>query len=424
MINTYEDKLKNINLPFFPKYIDWSAPLAVKEKLSEMGRLGYRSFFGSILKVIVWSLIDNKKYSYNNKTDSNVLFFYGKWNYRLDHHKVFENFVKKLGKYDYIIADKTRYYITPIRFIRNVILTIIWLIKILFSDLSIIEGANLLPLLIKSYDLIKYLNNNIQKNYKICITYYDVSPDENIFIQYCKNKLITTCTMQHGIFAKKDIIRSIPDTAVELEKSISDYYLAWNLYTRDQAIKVGLDSRKIKILGIPKYIENTTYEDLEKPKKGIFGVMLNNSEFHTHNVKLIEMANCIANKSGNKYVIRYHPVLDKTVYKDIIDNEYYLEESSNQLSIIDYIKTVDFTIISSSSVFVDLVFIKHKVYRLIVSDQDTYSGIEYHAFKECDTFVNSLLTANEVISENEYNYICGPSNVKKSYNDFINSILI
>ena len=139
----------------------------------------------------------------------------------------------------------------------------------------------------------------------------------HFFVQMCQNRKVLTMTLQHGIFARKSVIHTITDTAFELSESISEYYLAWNQYTKDEAIKVGLGPEKIIVLGAPKYINTKEPTEICKADNDVFGVILNNSAFDKHNRCLIEMANQIYNKTGLKYVLRYHPQMGGVEYKSL-----------------------------------------------------------------------------------------------------------
>lgn len=418
---TFRNKVKILNPPFLKYKYDWEKPLAVKLALHEMGRLRKRSIAGSVLKIFRNHITHNYKYELVSNYESKVLLFYGKWNYREDHFKVFSKFSSELQIYDYLFPLRSHHEFHIFKILKLLILSFIWFWYLTFKGYSLVETFNVIPVLTEGKTLEEIMEKMNIKKYSVVITYYDVSPDESIFIQYAKMNQLITCTLQHGIFAKKDRISSIPDTGVELEYSISDYYLAWNAYTYDEAMKCGRNPQFVKVLGNPKFIGYKYNLIDSNPKRNLFGVILNNSEFDYHNRKLIAMANSIAEELNLNYVIRYHPVLEKDSYIDIVNPKFYEGVSPNNVSIFEYSNTVDFTIISSSSIFVDLLFLDKQVYRLVVSPNDTYSSTRINAFGSIREFIE--LHSEKIVNKKNIEYLTGPREIANEYKSFISSIL-
>ncbi len=356
------------------------------------------------------------KFSFGEKP---MVFFYGKWNWREDHFKTFFTFTNRFPKSTrvyYEMRKKPRY-----TFFKGFIWLFYFLgllIKNLFIGINLINTLIQLPYYQSKHETIKIFKR-IKQN-RFLILYYDVAPDENCLMQLFNNYGKTTATLQHGIFAEKETKKELADTALEYKYSESKYYLAWNKYTKEQAIKSGMSPEKIVVLGIPKYIDYCNDTSLLNSEDNVFGIILNNSDFELHNRTLIQMANNISDRLNFKYVVRYHPQMRGNEYNNII-NEKCVQSGHDRRSIVEYAKSVRFTIMSSSSVFVDLVFLRHPVYRLILSDEDTYSEIKENAFNDI-TELTTLLN-KEYDSNGIFDYLCSTRDIFNSYDTFFTKLM-
>ena len=411
------DKLKLLGLP---DYVNLRQVLSVKVADAVANPVRFYNACGGVLYFLRDAFIEDRRYETQIRGSSSFLLFYGKYNLRKDHQKTFLNFSKCFEDADVIYADfmPKRYH--PFRLLMRFFYMLVWLTQMLFNKIPIFEACNSLPYIQLVYELQKQMNKILVKDYRFVVTYYDAAPDENYFTQVSKQKSITTMTLQHGIFARKNEINSITDTAFELSCSISDYYLAWNQYTKDEAIKVGLPSEKIIVLGAPKYINTKEPEKACKAENSTFGVILNNSAFDRHNRCLIDMANDIYDKTGFHYLLRYHPQMNGGEYKELYGRG-FLKEDDNSHSILDYANSVSFTIISSSSVFVDLLLLKHPTYRLKVTEEDTYSTVNFNSFSTVDELIKIRETKKD--DDSAFNYLCTSYDTYNKYRSFFNSIL-
>lgn len=416
------EKFKNISLFGLPKGVDLSSVLAVKNAAYYSDGITVRNSIGGLYYYLREALIDDRKYKFDLKEDSKYLLFYGKYNCRKDHQKTFITFSNHFKDSDIVYADFLRKkHIRPLRFLGSLARLIIWLFQLIFRRKrpSVGEIFNALPYIQMCYFQNKEISSIKDKKYSLVVAYYDASPDENFVIQLFKKRGITTATLQHGIFAKKNKIKTITDTAFELSSSISDYYLAWNMYTFDEAINVGMDPSKIKILGMPKYI------DLKEPKttlgqeNQVFGVILNNSAFDLHNRKLIDTANSFAEKYGYSFWVRYHPQMKGNEYNKLLSNS-CLGVADNGESIAEYASRLSFSIISSSSVFVDLLMLKHHVFRLRVNEDDTYSTVKQNSFSN-HLELYSLINCE--YDDSAFKYLCNTYRVYENYRSFFDSII-
>ena len=421
MRNPYQ-RIKYIHFWGFPQYIDFSRIISGKIARISFNPPRFKNAIGGIYCFFKISIYRRWEYKEKKSEKGRFLLFYGEMNCRLDHQRTFLTFADKFKDADVVYGDfveKCR--IDIIRFFKSIPLFFIWLFQMVFGGVPFYASLNVIYNILMCYYQKKDLPYIYKRKYGFIVVYYDVSPDECYLVQEFKHRGCLTMTLQHGIFSRKSTLKTLSDTAFELSESISDYYLAWNQYTKDEAVKVGVSKEKIVVLGAPKYI------DLKEPEKSIFaenetfGIILNNSSFDVHNRRLIEMANRLSNEIGYKYVVRYHPELSGKEY-DCLFEEGFLKKDDNKQTIAEYASKVSFSIISSSSVFVDLLLLKHPVYRLKIFKDDTYSSVEYNSFKSVDE-LKSLLEKRETGKEAFY-YLCNSYNVYQNYREFFDKMLL
>ena len=418
------ERYKNIDKVHFyklPHYIDFKKIISVKRAQASTVPVSIRNAIGGIFYFFQYSLIKERAYEFVSSDNGRFLFLYGLYNYRNDHQKTFLDFCKRFPDADVLYAKQlAKKEYTLCRFFSSVPMFFVWLLQMLMCRVDLLSALNAIPYVLLCYYQMHYTKSLLKKDYKFIVSYYDASPDECFTIQEFKNKGITTMTLQHGIFAKKNVVRSITDTAFEIEDSVSEYYLAWNQYTKDEAMRLGKCKDKVVVLGAPKYINYEEPLTSTCSNENIFGVILNNSAFETHNMKLIETANEIARTTDMKYVLRYHPQMNGDEYQKMYGPG-FLCVNNNKTSIKEYASSVSFTIISSSSVFVDLLLLKHPTYRLKVFDEDTYSTVPFNSFEKVED-LKILLQSNQ-IDKNAFKYLCNSYNTFKNYRDFFDSFL-
>lgn len=417
----YYANLTKVHFWGFSKDINFRKIIATKVAQAPVVPICWRNALGGIFLYFMYSFIDERYYKFEISKDHEYLMLFGKFNCRADHQRTFSNFANTMGDADVIMADfldKKVYH--PFRFLKSIPLFFVWLFQMLAKGMPLLEALNAIRFVELCYIQKKELSSYFDKKYKFVVAYYDASPDESFIIQEFKNRGVLTMTLQHGIFARKSKIRSITDTAFEISESVSDYYLAWNQYTRDEAIKIGLNPENVIVLGAPKYISFKEPDSACFSDSNVFGVILNNSAFDLHNRKLIEAANNISKEMNMKYYLRYHPQMKGSEYKDLY-NENFIAVNNNKTTIAQYAQTVNFTIISSSSVFVDLLLLKHPTYRLKVLEDDTYSTVEYNSFSTASQLKE--MHNNRKADNPAFDYLCNSYNTYKNYRTFFDQKL-
>lgn len=269
-------------------------------------------------------------------------------------------------------------------------------------------------------DASKLIINNLYK-YKLLVCFFDSRPEESYFVHLFKEKRIPTSTLMHGQFisGREKIVENC---GLELKSSFSDYFLCWNNFTVDEALKEGLEKDRLIVLGIISYI-NHRFKKCLMPNNKTFGVVLSHPTFEKENLTLIKAANILANKTGLNFVLKLHPNYDDHYFDDLVSADYYKGCVKKGISMDAYANMVDFSIVGSSSVFVELIYIYHNIIRYS-------SGRNDDKFR--DVKIGSYFTKSEQIADvfargfdseekdKLFSYMCSVKNVYNSYIKFLN----
>lgn len=417
-------KIDRVRLLRIPSYYTLSSIMSVVILQHELGERVLYTIYKGLLWVWRTVIIGARDYIYENNK-SIFLFIYGTYNYRKDHEKTFTDFTDRFDDSDRLRAcapEKRVFH--GFGLIKYLMLSFVWFFQFVFSGVSIRDTLCALPYVVMCHYLNKKLLKLPTNKYKFVVTYCDVSPDENCMIQFFKNLNITTMTLQHGIFEKKPNPRSASETGFELYDSISDWYLAWNEYTVNEAVSLGMSRERVIPLGIPKYINYTAPEHPTASNNRIFGVILHNMASDKHNRQMIDIANQIAEKYDLQFILRYHPSLKGNEYNSICGPR-YIGNNDIKTSINQYAESVCFTIVSNSSVFVELILMRHPVYRKIVTSYDTYSKVKPFSFDTLSDF-DSIYQDDEGNKEKEkqvFDLLCNTYDIYENYRQFFNGKL-
>ena len=120
---------------------------------------------------------------------------------------------------------------------------------------------------------------------------------------------------------------------------------------------------------------------------------LNHIYFRNYNIRLIEAANFVAEKNNMKYYVKFHPSLDLSSYDDYLDQRYAIKVPI-ETTVAEYSKMVDFSILSHSTVYVELIFFKSKVYLMHVDNLCKFTRFPEYDFSSKEE-LNELLAKIE-----------------------------
>lgn len=293
-----------------------------------------------------------------------------------------------------------------------------WVLQVATMPLSMRQRVILLIHFIDLFKFRRAISMVSPKDYNLLVVLYDAGPTYNYLVQWFKKEEVLTATLQHGIFlAPRCVKNNIEYQGVEFLNSNSDYFLAWNNFTRDEAIHAGMSSSKIRVLGIVNYPEYTV---VKSSVKGVFGVVLNTMSSDSQNRQLITFANFLARYRGLKYKLKYHPIFKGNEYDSIIEAEYSMGTVERFMSVRDYVSEVDFTLISNSSVLMELVFWKHRTFRFSSGDEeDKYRSLPFGAFTTNEGLLQQYEESEVNPLNNElFDQLCTVVHVRESYVHF------
>jgi hypothetical protein len=242
-------------------------------------------------------------------------------------------------------------------------------------------------------------------------------------VQYFKKRNIKTATLQHGIVLSPRVgMNNVDFAGLELQNSNSDYFLAWNEFTRKEALKAGMDAEKIKVLGISRCID---LEDriINNQDANVFGVVLDGEFTKDNNSVLIEFAKEIARRLEMKFIVRFHPRMNVHLYDELLVNDNsLLEISDKNEDIYQYMEKVKFSLIANSTVYIEMIFMHHVVYKYN-SLMDKYETVKWGAFSNIEELLNKVNSRENNISEKNllYHELITIPNIKESYTNFFNN---
>lgn len=226
-------------------------------------------------------------------------------------------------------------------------------------------------------------------NYKVGICFYDSGFFENLIVPYLRNiHKIKMVTFQYG----QPIFYSFNSNLRNQSQIInfkSDLYLAKNIFTKKQFINYGIDRDNIIVVGSNNKT-NHTKESLLVKNNYTFGVFLDcaTHEFsEKSNNKMILLAEEICKLTNYKCIIKPHP-LDKKKYKYNKSYCIFISESSYDFDEIS--QNIDFAIIHSSSIVLDLIEKRIKIFEYSLNLAPVILNHSFDVFSNVNDFLNLL----------------------------------
>lgn len=192
--------------------------------------------------------------------------------------------------------------------------------------------------------------------------FYDLGMMSNLTQQYYNIRKIPTITMQHGVALRFRNPNNLDFAAPEFESMVSLHYLVWNKFTYKQAISYGISPKNLHICGIARCLGNKPI--IKENNIGIFGVVLDGRNTVANNNKMLYIANDIAIHTGLKYIIRLHPEDKSLRYSEDLKKGFCIG-FSQRTSILDYIDTVDFSLVCNSTAIMEFSYFCHLFYRVL-----------------------------------------------------------
>lgn len=362
----------------------------------------------------------NISYAFNKKiTSSRIICFqsyYGRQSY-LDQVDKFS----ELSNIDVLRGEKpVNHSLTSLRFLITHVLP--WFFQLGKLNIPLLLRLQLLSLIIHNFKLKLIFDKIDMSKYKLAVTFCDSIEDEAFFTAYCKSKGIKTASLEHGQYTawRED---KLINSGIEIRTLSSDYLLAWNQMAVDEVKKQGKTDIEIVKTGILGYI-GQPYQQSKVPHNGKFGVVINHQFFEKDNIALIKSANLLAKRYGMKYYLKLHPNYSEDYFRDVIDDNFYIGNIRKGIPMLEYAAMVEFSLASSSSVFCELVYIKHPVLRYSTGQvDDKYKDVPYGlVFTSPDNVCACYEKGfDDKDSEKLFDYLCTTNDVTSSYKKFLNA---
>lgn len=411
------ENIKDIKFKGYESY-DIEALFLWVSELDVSGKIAGTSKIRDSLSLLFLVFFDRYKYIYTESRRSKILFTIPLTLGRSSIIEMIKNVASLAQDYDLISYKKRIFPQFSFYAFKILFLILYWVRSLNKTKLSFNQKVVVLKCLTDISKLQKRIEKIDIKKYNLLTVFYDAAYLDNYLVQLFKTNNIKTATLQHGlVIAPRDEVKyNVEFSGVELRGSISDYFLAWNKLTKIEAIKVGFTEDKIKVLGIPYFVGIETI--IEKPNNKMFGVVLSTLFSEKSNIELIEYANKLAQQIGYKYVLRYHPNFKGNEYDQYVDNNFFCGSSDKSTSIKEYASDVEFSLVSSSSVYMELIYLNHLVYRFSTGDvEDKYRDIPYLKFSNFDQLV-ALQSVKDSAHEQLFSLLCETRDVSHNYKSF------
>ena len=196
----------------------------------------------------------------------------------------------------------------------------------------------------------RFLEKNAAKleGAKVMMTLNDENYDENIFVQFCKKRGVTTVALEHGHYDVSHRGKDLGKITNTLENFTSDYYFAWGEYAKRVAVENGVPEDRVVMVGNAKFIGVTDFPAPSKEK--VFGVVLDGGGQGSlaANCGMLRAADAIAAKYGYKYVVKHHPVYDMSLLDGKYDEKNVKFICDKFMPVRDFASEVCFSIASGS----------------------------------------------------------------------------
>lgn len=367
-----------------------------------------------MIRVLDSSFKDNFHFRFEQQ-GSTILFFSS----FIGRKSVIDNLMKvrSLANSDLLIKEDKIAKISLSQGIRFVPLLVSWNNAIKKFGLCRSDRYSLLSEIVRLYRLHRTLEL-LPSTYRLIVTFYDSFLPESYAIEYYRLKFVESATLQHGQFTSWRADNFF-DCGIEFKTFKSDYFLVWNQYTIDEAVKAGIPKEKLYLAGIWSYIGSKKMT-CRKNNNGVFGVVISHPSWENENTVLIQAANMISSKYGFKYYLKLHPNYTEDFYKDQV-NDHYIGNVKKGIPMIEYTNIVDFSLVGSSSVYTELVFIDHDVYRYSSGlPNDKYVLVKKGKFfTSVDDLAQKFDELYKMpVSSELFDYLCSVSDVTESYKRF------
>lgn len=291
--------------------------------------VGILKVLKSLYCIVRDSSFSNYSFVINGIPDK-IILFSNSYADRVDHFEGFNKVCSTTNDYIKVYAAKYK----PARKLHTFLLVKMWMKNFRSLGINSRQAIYLTRILHQAYcDYIRVDDYITRKDLKIksAVTVCDVMPIDSYFVQKWEKKGITTVTLQHGTFT----LNQYPFT-----NSKSDYFLAQNLFSKNLAIKSGVDGHKIFVTGAPQSINVETAK--KKQYNNTIGLVFSGLEGGKYDIELLSFARKYAEKYNSTIYVKLHPGFGEENYsqdiekgvKKIFESEISAEEFADLVNIV------------------------------------------------------------------------------------------
>lgn len=373
-----------------------------------------RAPFSLIQKAFV-SYFDHM--DFHKEPDAKILFYISD-PLRTSNENDFKKAVGTVIKAESMIERHNKGRFSFLGFFLFFILMPIWYFQMSGHGLYLIEKYQVLKSLLEVYRVNLIFKKIDVKKYNLLVCFYDSIVHECLLALIFKASKVKTASLQHGIFnAWRE--NTFVNCGLELLSSPCDYQLCWNRFVRDEALKCGWKYENLPIVGILSNIGRGK-EVCVKPNNGIFGVVISHPSWEHENIEMIKAANILASKYNYRYYLKLHPNYKEDYFKDSVDAAYYIGNVKKGIDTLEYCNMVDFTIVGSTSFYVEMVYCYHDIIRYSSKlPSDKYKDIEDGCvFGNASEIVLSYQNLDKRDKSFLFEYLCHSCDTFNSYKEF------
>jgi len=250
----------------------------------------------------------------------------------------------------------------------------------------------------------------------------DAHTCDTVLTQMAANAGAKTFTLQHGQY--RILSEGYENADCEVYKNfISDRLLAWGEATGREFAKVGIDSARVVPVGALKgFSDNKRLP--EKEDTGVFGVIMCGEICESTNFAMIKAANEIAQRTGMKYFVRFHPRNPVDKYLALADKD-ALADYSSRIENVTYAEKVDFSIVHMTGVFVEMLSINSPIF--IYDDEylEDVFRLKPYCFSDADSFMSAYealaINRRKFLDEQYgyYRYFNNADNIEEKYRNAV-----
>lgn len=270
-----------------------------------------------------------------------------------------------------------------------------------------------------AYDAIEMIDEYIENHKLVSITTIcDVHCIDSLLVQYYKLKGIITISLQHGLYSSNNPITVI--------NSKSNYLLVYGDSTKKLCLKLGMNQKKIKVLGMPKLINFQPLLHYKKNKFRSIGIVFDGNKHIDNDINMFKFVKSMADKRKIAIMIKLHPGTPLKSYQYNFENIKFFYDD---ITVEEFMDGIDILIVGGSTVFIESMIKLKPVFIYSSEQRSLFPQETWCSFKNdkelevlIDFLNNNYIDYFETMIKRRENYTV-TNNVKENYIDFYKRII-